>query len=232
MDWIINTLISLQEYILDYSILGIGAAFLGGIFVAVTPCILPLLPVTLSIIGEAAISSKYKSSFLSIIFVLGITGNYVTLGVIAAVFGVFLSKLIHSFFIYLLLSIIFILLGLSFFDVFHFSIFSINYKPKSTLISIFILGLICGFAMLPCAFPVLGTILSLISLKKDLLYAAVCFLSFSLGYGLVFIGVGSSASLVKKLSEKRHWFIGIKRVLGIIMIIGGVYFLLTLMRII
>ncbi|UCD16061.1 MAG: sulfite exporter TauE/SafE family protein [Candidatus Omnitrophota bacterium] len=232
MDWIINFLISLQEFIAGYSLLGIPASFLGGIFVALTPCILPLLPVTFSIIGEAALASGRRSFLLSIIFVLGITVNYVTLGVIAAVFGVLMSRLISSFLLYLILGVVFIFLGLSFFDLFHFSVFSVNYKSRSNLISIFILGVICGLYMIPCALPVLGAILSLISLKKNIVYGIFCLFSFSLGYGLIFVLVGSSASLVKKLADKKHWVVRIKRVLGVVMILGGIYFFLNLMRVI
>lgn len=215
---------------MEYSFLGIPVSFFGGILVALTPCVAPLLPVALSIITQAALVSKQKISVLSIAFVLGITVNYVTLGIIAAVFGVLSAKFISPFFIYLSLGIVFILLGLSFFDLFHFSIFSGNCRAGSNLFSMFILGFFCGISMLPCAFPVLGAILSVISIKKNILYGTACFFSFSLGYGVIFFLVGSWAGFVKKISERKHWIAGIKKVLGIVMIVCGVYFLMNLLR--
>jgi thiol:disulfide interchange protein DsbD len=223
---------NIEQFITSYSFWGIPASFLGGMLVAVSPCVLPILPITLSIIGEAAINSRIRTVLLSIIFVLGVTITYVTLGVVAAFFGIFLGNIIDGLVIYLILGIICIILGIAFFDIFHIPIFSTNYKPGVNLISVFVLGILCGFSMIPCAFPVLGSILSMISLKQNIMYAVTCLFSFSLGYGIILILVGSSATLMKKLSERKHWFIMIKKVLGVIMIIVGVYFLLNYFKIV
>jgi len=224
-----DLLVNLEIFIHNHSSWGIPASFLGGVLVALSPCILPLLPVIISIIGEAALASKTKNLYLSIVFVLGVSTTYVSLGVIAAVFGIFLGKLIPPFLIYSLLGIVFIFLGLSFFDLFHFSVFDVNYKPKTNIISVFILGLLSGLAMLPCVFPVLGTILSVLSLKKNILYSVFCLFAFSLGYGAILSLIGSSAFFVRRLSEKGRWFIIIKRGLGIIILGVGVYFLVNVL---
>lgn len=213
-----------------YSFVGIPGSFLGGILVAVSPCILPILPVTLGIIGEAALASKSKTFWLSVTFVAGVTVTYTALGVISAIFGIFLGRLVNPFIINLALGVIFVFLGLSFFDLFHFSVFNIGYKPRTNFISVFMLGIICGLAMIPCAFPVLGTILSVISMKRNMLYAAACLMAFSSGYGLVLSVIGISASLTRKIAGKTYWIIIIKRGLGVIIIMSGIYFLSNLLR--
>jgi len=217
-------------FIRNYSFLGIPASFLGGILTSLSPCILPILPVTLSIIGEAALNSKLKTLLLSLIFVLGITVTYVSLGLISAVFGIFLQKILKGFIIYLVLGAVFIFLGLSFFDLFHFSVFSANRTSRINLVSIFVLGLISGFVMIPCVFPVLGTILTLISLKQNIVYGILCLVSFSMGYGLILVLIGTSSRFINKLSEVTIGVIIIKRILGIIMITGGAYFIITTLR--
>ena len=221
----------IEEFVRQYSAWSLPASFLGGVLVSVSPCTLPLLPITLSIIGEAALNSKSRILVLSILFVLGITFTYVSLGVTAAVFGVFIGKVIKSYMIYLGLGVIFIILGLSFFDIFRIRIFSINYRPKVNLISIFVLGVITGFSMIPCAFPVLGTILGVVSLKSNLLYGIMCLMFFSAGYGFVLACVGISAGFMKRLSKNVFWSIISKRIMGIVVILMGVYFIISTLRI-
>jgi len=226
-----NFLVSFENIIINYSFWGLPASFLGGILASLSPCILPLLPITLTVIGTAAISSKTKSFLISLIFVFGVTTTYVILGIIAAMLGIFLGKIINSFFVYLILGVVFIFLGISFFDIFHFSIFNIHYKPKTNLFSVFILGILSGFTMIPCTFPVLGAILSLISIRKNVFYGVGCLGAFSLGYGLVLVLIGTSGSLMRKLSENKIWFIIIKKVLGLILILIGLYFMAKLFKI-
>jgi len=223
--------IHIEEFLRQYSAWSLPASFLGGVLVSVSPCILPILPITLSIIGEAALNSKSKTLMLSIIFVLGITVTYVSLGITAAVFGIFIGRIIKSYVIYLGLGVIFIIIGLSFFDTFRIPVFSINYRPKVNLVSIFVLGVITGFSMIPCAFPVLGTILGIVSLRSNLLYGIACLMFFSAGYGFVLFCVGMSAGFMKRLSKNHFWSIIVKRILGAVVLLMGLYFILNTLRI-
>ncbi|MDD4183057.1 MAG: cytochrome c biogenesis protein CcdA, partial [Candidatus Omnitrophica bacterium] len=104
--------------------------------------------------------------------------------------------------------------------------FTHNYTHKPTYPSIFILGLISGLSIIPCNFPVLGSILTLISLQKDVAYGAVALLIFSLGYGSVLIILGTFTSLVAKLPKQSKMVIIINKVVGFGMLFMGVYFFL------
>ncbi len=225
-----NFLVNIENFIRAYSFLGIPLSFLGGALVAFSPCTLPLLPVTISIIGEAAIRFNYRTFILSIIFVLGVTLTYVVFGVLAALMGIFIERLINPYILYLLLGGFFVLLGLSFFDVFHISVFNVGYPLKRNLASLFLLGIVTGFSMLPCAFPVLGSILGIISFKKDVFYGVFCLFSFSLGYAVVLIIVGSWGAVFKRLSKNRVWFIIIRKTLGVIVLGAGVYFIVCTLK--
>jgi len=221
---------TVEKVLNAHSWLGLPLSFLGGIFVSLSPCVLPMLPITIGVIGEAAIATKTKTSIISLIFVLGITTTYMVLGVTSALFGIFLGSAANSFLIYLILGLVFVFLGLAFFNVIHISIFNISYKPKTNFVSLFILGCVSGLSMIPCAFPILGTILSLISLKQNIIYAILCLVSFSLGYSVVLLVLGSSTSLVRKISEKKHLFVAIKKILGVVLLIMGAYFLTIVVR--
>lgn len=213
--------------------LGLGISFLAGIFASFSPCIFPLIPITLSIVGATSVSSRLKGFSVSLIFVLGVAFTYTILGVLAASFNIFFDKFFINPFTYIFLSLFFLAMGLSLLGLLKINFFSFthNYSHKSTTFSIFILGMISSLSIIPCNFPILGSILTLISLKKDIPYGALALFVFSLGYGLVLLILGTFTSLIAKLPKQSRWIVIINKVLGGILIFVGLYFILKLVSI-
>lgn len=229
-------LINLEKVFTASAALGLGASFLAGILVSFSPCIYPLIPITLAIVGVESASTRLRSFSISVVFVLGICFVYTILGIVSA----FLGKLLGAFFInpitYLVLTLILLFLGISSLAGFTINIpfFSFNYdssKPKE-FFSIFILGSVSALGIIPCSFPVLGAILSLISLKQNIVYGGLALFLFSLGYGTLLIILGTFAGLIRKLPKQGQWLIIVKRISGLVLISMGVYFLLQFIRLI
>ncbi len=208
--------------------LGLGVSFLAGVLVSFSPCIFPLIPITLGVVGATAVNSRAKGFLTSAVFVLGIALIYTILGVAAALFNVVLEKFFVNPVTYIFLGLFFFAMGLSLLGFIKINFFSFthNYTHKPTYPSIFLLGLISGLSIIPCNFPVLGSILTLISLKKDVAYGAVALFLFSLGYGSILIILGTFTSLVAKLPKRSKIAIIIHRFVGIMMLLVGVYFFL------
>ncbi|RKY29574.1 MAG: hypothetical protein DRP68_07155, partial [Candidatus Omnitrophota bacterium] len=77
-------------------------------------------------------------------------------------------------------------------------------------------GIVSGIAITPCVFPVVGTILGIISLKKNILYGAVNLFFSSLGYGVILLVLGTFGSLISKLPRTGNWLIIIRKCLGVV----------------
>ena len=214
-------------------LLGLLVSFLAGILVSFSPCILPLVPITLSIVGATSVSSRRKGFIISLIFVLGIAATYTVLGILAATLHIFIDKFFMNPVTYVFLSLFFIIMALSTFGILKLNIFTFthNYNTRENLFSIFIFGAISGLAITPCNFPVLGSILTLISMRKDVYYGALALFLFALGYGLILIILGTFSSLIVKLPKRSLWIIIINRSLGAIMFIMGIYFFLKVISI-
>ncbi|MCF7870115.1 MAG: sulfite exporter TauE/SafE family protein [Candidatus Omnitrophica bacterium] len=224
-----DLLIKLEELFRASPLIGLAASFLAGVLVSFSPCSYPLIAVTLGIVGTTSLNSRIKSFFLSLIYVSGIVLVYTVLGLIASLAGVLLEPFYVNPVTYLILTIFFIVFGLAQLDIIELQIPYFHkvtplHKEKSK-ISIFLFGAISGFAIIPCNFPVLGTIFSLISLKQDILYGFFSLFLFSLGYGIIFLVLGASTSLIKKLPRYNIWFKIIRLILGIVLILIGFYFL-------
>jgi len=223
-----NFFIALEEVFKSSPFLGLGASFLAGIFFSFSPCVYPLIPITLAVVGAVSASTKLKGFLVSLIFVLGVSAIYTFLGVISSVFGVLIGTFYINPFTYFILAAVFFFLSALEFGIFKFNLpLSINYSPdsKKGLLSVFVLGMISGFAMIPCNFPVLGGILTLIALKGNVFYGAVALFIFSLGYGLILLILGTFASLVKKVPKQGKWGVVIKKSFGVGFAAIGVYFL-------
>jgi len=208
-------------------LLGLVISFLAGVVASFSPCLWPLIPITLGIVGITATTSRLKGFFISIVFVFGIAVFNTILGVFAASLGIFLNRFFNNPFTFIFLGGIFILLGLSFLGIIKINLFSLsyNYTPKQTILSVFILGCISGLANIPCNFPVLGSILSLVSLKKDVVYAAAALFLFSLGYGATLVILGTFTSLITKLPKESKWLSAIRKIMGMVIIGMGIYFI-------
>lgn len=224
-----QVLASLEKVIQLHPVLGLGASFFAGILVSFSPCIYPLIPITLGIVGATSASTKSKGFLLSFLFVLGIAAVYTALGVISAFLGIFFWKFFVNPVTYIILAFVFFILGASCFEIIRLRTpFHIHYQrwAGKGFVSVLVLGMVSGLAIIPCNFPVLGAILSLISLKGSALYGAIALFLFSLGYGILLLVLGTFSSLIRKLPKKGAWVIIVERSLGMIFLGVGIYFLL------
>jgi cytochrome c-type biogenesis protein len=132
----------------------------------------------------------------------------------------------------LIVAAIFILIGLYLMDIIHWNWggININNNGHSGVWSAFILGLIFGVGLGPCTFaflaPILGVVFQIASenwFKSILLISA-----FAVGHCIVIVVAGSLTNLVQKYlnwSEESKIILYIKRISGLLVVLGGVYFI-------
>jgi thiol:disulfide interchange protein DsbD len=220
-------------------------AFLGGIIVSFTPCVYPLIPVSVGYIGASASGSKFKGLGLSLTYVTGVAITYSILGLIAAFTGTTFGKISSSPITYLFIGGIIILFGLSMLDLFviplpqffkktnlkkHHSSSTKVFNKGHNYLSAFLLGLGSGLIVSPCLTPVLGSILVYLTTKNNLFYGATLLLSFAYGMGLLLVLAGTFSSLLTSIPKSGKWLIYIKRIYAFILIGAGIYFISTGIR--
>jgi thiol:disulfide interchange protein DsbD len=207
-------------------------AFVAGVLVSFTPCIYPLIPITVSYIGGNSRGSHTEGFFLSLFYVLGTSLTYTILGSIAGLTGSLFGTIQASPWTNFIMANILIVMGLSMLDVFHFSLPGIFSSPMFTsrrrgLLGALLLGIASGIIMSPCSAPVLAVLLSYVATKQNVLFGMSLLFVYSLGMGTILIVLGTFTGIITRLPKSGPWMVGIQKGFGIIFIAMGEYFLIT-----
>ena len=221
------TEISLKEI----SLFSYAVVFLGGILASLSPCIYPVIPITVAYIGANAPVTKARGFFLSLFYVLGISVVYSGLGLIAALGGRLFGEISVNPWTYLVIGNVFLLLGLSMLDLFILPIpgflrRSDSLPKRKGLFGAFLVGLSAGFIVGPCTAPILGAVLTYVASKQSLFLGVSLLFTFAIGMGLLLMFLGAFIGLAASLPRPGAWSNIIKKIFAITLIIYAEYLII------
>lgn len=207
-------------------------AFLGGVGVSFTPCVYPLLPITVGFIGASSAGSRLKGFFLSLAFVTGVAVTYSALGLLASLTGTFFGEFSSKPVTHIIVGVLMVLFSLSMFDIFTMPSLhkSLPVFRKKNYFSAFILGMASGLIISPCLSPVLATILLFIATKKSVLYGTTLLLSFAYGLGAILILAGTFSSILLSFPKSGKWLTYVKKTGGVVILGMGLFFIISGLR--
>jgi thiol:disulfide interchange protein DsbD len=205
------------------------AALAGGLVVSLTPCVYPMIAVTVSVFGARESKSRWEGALLSAAFVLGIVAMFVPLGLVAGLTGSMFGSVLQNRWVIVAMALLFLAMAASLFGAFELALPSGLTNRLATLGGIgyrgaFLLGLACGLIAAPCTGPVLTGILTWIAKTKSAPLGALAMGAFSLGLGAPFFVVGAFAV---QLPKSGRWMVHVKSILGLVLIVVSLYFLST-----
>ena len=204
--------------------------FIGGVLTSLTPCVYPLIPITVSIFGASRDVSRSKSFFLSVTYVLGIAVMYSILGVAVASTGAVFGQVMANPIVVGFVSIILIALGLSLVGVFELRL---PYALQNKLNTVggagfggaFAMGTVAGIIAAPCTGPALGAVLSFVATTGSTFLGFWLMLTYAIGMGLLFILIGTFSGLISSLPTSGGWMYVLENIFGIVIIAMALYFL-------
>lgn len=203
--------------------------FLSGVVVSFTPCLYPLIPVTVGFIGAKSSGSKLRGFLLSVFYVFGISITYSLLGAIAGITGRAFGSLTNTPMVYFFAGNVFLLLGISMLGVFEIRLPQVLWRPKGGgVIPALLLGLASGLVIGPCIAPVLGALLLFVSTTQNVPYAMILLFVFAFGMGTLLILVGTFTSLLTTIPKSGKWMERIKKACGLILILAAEYFFIKM----
>lgn len=215
--------------------LGLLFVFLAGIFTSFTPCIFPMIPITLAVLGNHANERSRLQNFLtSCAYVLGIATTYSILGIIAAESGSVFGASLGNPIVLSVVCVIFLAMSLSMYGLFEFQVPAFirnklgNSKQQKGFVGAYLTGLFAGIVASPCVGPVLVAILTYVASTQNRFIGFFYLFFYALGLGLIFIVLGLSNQLSKFLPRSGGWMNSMKFVLGTLML-GAFYYYLDLL---
>jgi thiol:disulfide interchange protein DsbD len=206
---------------------------IAGFLTSLTPCIYPMIPITLAILGARTKGqSKVKSFALSFIYVLGIATTYSILGVIAALSGELFGSMLANVWVVSVLGLLFIAMGLSMYGLYEIQppAFVRDKLGQGAggkgIIASYVTGLAAGIVASPCVGPVLVSVLAHIATTQNVWLGLVLLFSFAMGMGVLFIVLGTSSNLISKVPKAGPWMEVVKFVFGTTMVAMAIYYVM------
>ncbi len=209
----------------------IFGAFVAGLLLTFTPCVLPMIPILSSIIvGQGKSISKTKAVMLSVSYVLGTAATYTIMGAMAGATGEQLQSYFQNVWFIGFMSFVFVLMALSMFGLYNIQMPSFiqtrldkgskNIKGGS-LPMVFVLGMISALILGACVSPILISFLGVaISTGNATLGAlTMFFMALGMGVPLVLLGFGAGHLLPKS----GGWMDKVKYVFGVMLIAVAIY---------
>jgi len=210
----------------------LGLVFVSGLALNLTPCVYPLIPITVGFFGRQAEGKGTRTFALALAYVLGMSVTYSALGVFAALsgslFGVWLQKPI----VIVAIAAIVLGLALSMFGLYEIQVphfISDRTGSRSGVFGAATMGLFVGFVAAPCIGPFVLTLLTYVASKGSAPLGLLLFFTLAMGLGLPYLALGVAAGGLKKLPRSGEWMVSVRKLFGFILVALAIYFLRPLL---
>ncbi|MEW5737349.1 MAG: cytochrome c biogenesis protein CcdA [Myxococcota bacterium] len=194
-----------------------GTIFLGGLLTALTPCVYPLIPITVGVFGARKADSRGRAFVLTTAYVVGMGAVFSALGVFAALSGKAFGSMLGNVWVVLGLAVFLVLLATSMFGAFELALptglaTKLNNVGGGGLVGAFLMGSVAGFLAAPCTGPVLTGVLAWVSRTQDPVVGAALLFTYALGIGVPFFLIGV---FTVRLPKGGVWMEWVKSFFGI-----------------
>jgi thiol:disulfide interchange protein len=213
--------------------------FAGGVLASLTPCVYPMIPIVVAYMGGAetaavaagaAVSGRRRRVILrALAYVGGMALVYTGLGVAAALLGQTFGAMTQTFWAYALVALVLVVFGLGLLGLFEirvpsFIMHRVGTGPRQGLAGAALMGATSGVVAAPCAAPIVFPLLTLVGQGGRVVFGTLGMFCFSLGLGLLFLLLGIFSGMAASLPRPGPWMVTLKKTVGVVMIVIGVFF--------
>lgn len=246
-----RSLLWVQDSLASRSWLLFPALFVAGLLMNLTPCVYPMIPITLNVMArygtrrrsgldddEEADTPGAKSPaqprwLLPLFYVLGMVVAYSSMGVVAGMTGTLFGSLLQNAWVVSGIAALFVLFGLSMLGFFQLNSIQsfgarIPLADSNPKLAVLTMGAVSGLVSAPCTGPVLSTLLLLIGQSKDPVYGSVLMVFFALGFGVPYFVLGAFTQKVVRLPRIGGAVEIVKYVFAALMFALALYYLRVL----
>ena len=201
--------------------------FFGGLALNLTPCVFPLIPITIGYFSQQTKERSGNAFGLAFAYFLGIVLTYSVLGVLAALGGAIFGGALQNPIVVAVIVVVLLALAASMFGAWEIRPPAWAMQAsggRSGVFGALIMGLLMGIIAAPCIGPFVIGLLTYVGQKGDPVFGFFVFFALASGLGLPYLLLGTFTGLVNRLPASGVWMIGVRRVFGVILIAMAAYF--------
>ncbi len=204
--------------------------FLGGLALNLTPCVYPVIPLTVSFFGGQAQGERSRSFGLAALYVLGMATMYSGLGVAAALSGKLFGAALQSPWVLGGVAAVLIALALSMFGLYDLTMPSALVQKtgaRTGAAGAYAMGMLVGIVAAPCVGPFVLGLLAFVAARQSALLGFLFFFVLSLGLGLPYLFLAAFSGRIAALPRAGFWMEGVKKIFGWVLLAMAAYFVRT-----
>ena len=212
-------------------LLGFLVVLLGGLALNLTPCVYPLIGVTIAYFGNQSAGPR-KVVGLAILYVLGIALTFSTVGVAVALSGGLFGAALENPYVLITIAAMLLLLAAS-----SFGLYSL--QPPQWLmrragparpgyLGALLMGLGMGVVAAPCIGPIVLGLLLMVEENGNPFFGFALFFTLAIGLGLPYIALALAAGSIRQLPRSGAWLAWVEQLFGFVLIGLALYFVAPL----
>jgi thiol:disulfide interchange protein DsbD len=207
------------------------ALFVGGLLLNLTPCVFPMLGVTVSVFGARRQEPLPKVVVAAVLYVLGIAVMYSSLGVAAALTGSLFGAVLQNAWVNVALGTLMLALSLSMFGLYELQppawlLARLGGATTTSGVGLFLSGLAVGIIAAPCIGPFVVAVLALIAQRGEALFGFQTMFALALGLGFPYLFLATFSNLLQLLPRSGDWMTWVKKVFGVILAGVGLFYVM------
>lgn len=208
-------------------LLQILIVFVAGLALNLTPCVYPLIPITVGFFMAQKHESRSRTWLLAAIYVLGMSVTYTALGVAAALTGRLFGSALQSPWVVAGIVIVLLALAASMFGLWEIRVPAWATRAsggRTGLIGALVMGLAVGLVAAPCIGPFVLGLLTYVGQSQNVALGFILFFALSLGLGLPYLLLAVFTRALERLPNSGAWMLGVRQIFGVLLIALAGYF--------
>ena len=210
----------------------LGLVFLAGLALNLTPCVYPLIPITVGFFSRQSEGKTSRTFGLALAYVLGMSVTYSALGVFAALSGSLFGSWLQKPAVLVVIALVVLALALSMFGLYeiqapHF--ITDRTGSKGGVLGALTMGLFVGFVAAPCIGPFVLSLLTYVAQQGSAPLGFGLFFTLAMGLGLPYLVLGTVSGSLKAMPRSGEWMIAVRKVFGFVLVALAAWFLRPLL---
>ncbi|HET9797564.1 MAG TPA: cytochrome c biogenesis protein CcdA [Gemmatimonadaceae bacterium] len=213
----------------------LAAVYAGGVLTSLTPCLYPMIPVTVSIVGGSAGAGKRSRRMsLALTYVVGLAAAYAALGLLAGLTGTLFGAVSTNPWLLFAMANVMLFAAMMMADVIPVPIPAGLRDRAATMgeggryTGVLVMGVVSGLVAAPCGAPVMAAVLTWVSATGSAWLGFLYLFVFSLGMSSLLLAFALVADTSLRLPRAGPWMLWVKRAFAIILLGVAEYYLITM----